>query len=360
MATPQDEPAYDPQRTGSWLVCTACGTQFPTADARVVTTCRICDDPRQFTPRSGQAFTTLDALRSEPQQHTNVFTPFPTDSSGGSDHFISITTEPKFAIGQRAVLIKNPRGVKGGGNVLWDCVTLLDDDTVTRINELGGLRAIVISHPHYYSTHVEWARAFRCPVYLAAEDKEWLVQSSAWQRFIEGTEFDVPPGDGSGESANDDLGAGGTGGPVVKVLKPGGHFPGSLVVLHRGRLLIADTLVTTPAGLGSWDTDALGDPRPLQSPAAAASRDPPTSRPPGMNSFSFMWSIPNMIPLTPDEIAKMWAVLKGHEFRSTHGAFVGVDIDGGSAAEMRTRVLESMQIQIRHMGHEGHAMLKQT
>ncbi|KAH7018516.1 metallo-beta-lactamase family protein [Microdochium trichocladiopsis] len=332
MASSQQEPAYDPQRTGSWLVCTACGTQFPTADPKAVTTCRICDDPRQFTPRTGQAFTTLDTLR---QKHKNTFTPFPSD-----DRFTSISSEPKFAIGQRAILVKTPHG-----NVLWDCITVLDDETIKRIKDLGGLKAIVISHPHYYSTHVEWACAFQCPVYLAAEDKEWTVQTSTWQNFITETEFNVPL-KGTGSSDGDE----------VKVLKLGGHFPGSFVTLYDKRLLIADTLVTTPAGLGNWDTDALGEPRPLTDRAA---RDPPNRRPLGMNSFSFMWSIPNMIPLSADEIAKMWAVLGKHEFRSTHGAFVGVDVEA-EVTEMRRRVLESMQIQIRYMGYVEHAMLTEN
>lgn len=43
-----------------------------------------------------------------------------------------IGTEPKFAIGQRALLVKTPRG-----NVLWDCLSLIDDDTVKAINDLG-------------------------------------------------------------------------------------------------------------------------------------------------------------------------------------------------------------------------------
>ncbi|KAI1333886.1 beta-lactamase-like protein [Xylariaceae sp. FL0016] len=311
------KPAYDPKRTGSWLVCTACGTQFPTSSAQDVTTCFICDDPRQFTPPAGQSFTTLDALRTS---HKNVWTPFPD----GDDRFVSVATEPKVAIGQRAILIKTPRG-----NVLWDCVTLLDEETVGKINDLGGLKAIVISHPHYYSTHLEWARAFECPVYLAAEDKEWLAQKSSWQRFITETEMNLEI-DGAASG--------------VQVLKLGGHFPGSLVVLYEGRLLIADTLVTTPAGLGSWDTDAVGTAR---------------ERPRGMNSFSFLWSIPNMIPLAPDDVWNMWRILKKYEFKSTHGAFVTMDIVK-TEKEMKQRVLESMKIQIKYSGFGDHAMLKES
>lgn len=206
---------------------------------------------------------------------------------------------------------------------------MLDDETVNRIRALGGLRAIVVSHPHYYSTHVEWARAFNCPVYLAAEDKEWLVQSSPLQVFISQDEFDLPiEGKRSG----------------VTVLKLGGHFPGSLVTLYNGRLLVADTLLTTPAGLGNWEADALGNAR---------------SRPRGMNSYSFMWSIPNFIPLAPAELERMWALLKTKTFRSTHGAFLNTDIMKDEP-EMRCRVLESMQIQIRRMGHEGHPLLSEA
>lgn len=128
------------------------------------------------------------------------------------------------------------------------------------------------------------------------------------------------------------------------VLKLGGHFPGSLVLLFDGRLLIADTLVTTPSGLGSWEKDASG----------AARMEGHLGRPQGMNSFVFMWSIPNMIPLPPDEIAAMWKVLEKHEFRSTHGAFMGQDIEDN---EIKKRVLESMQIQVRGMGWHDHQML---
>ncbi|KAI0121226.1 metallo-beta-lactamase family protein [Xylariales sp. AK1849] len=308
--------SVDPKRTGSWLVCTACGTHFPTADKEEVRSCFICDDPRQFTPQTGQSFTTLDQIRSD---HKNTWTPFP-----GDDDFISIVTEPKFGIGQRAVFVKTPKG-----NILWDCITLIDDDTIRKIKGMGGLKAIVISHPHYYSTHVEWARAFDCPVYLAAEDREWTAQTSSHQVFVSETELELRLGE-EGEPSG------------VQVLKLGGHFPGSFVALYKKRLLIADTLLTTPAGLGSWETDALGDSR---------------SRPKGMNSFSFMWSIPNMIPLAPGELERMWSILKKYEFRSTHGAFLKTDVMK-TEAEMKQRVLESMQIQIKYMGYGNHAMLQ--
>ena len=45
----------------------------------------------------------------------------------GDERFWSIWTEPKFGIGQRAILIKTPLG-----NVLWDCITFIDAETVAQ------------------------------------------------------------------------------------------------------------------------------------------------------------------------------------------------------------------------------------
>lgn len=303
----KDGRTYDGHATDAWLVCTACGTQFPTADRSALPSCLICDDPRQFTPPSGQAFATMAALR---RRHRNVFHP----AAGGDGRLTSIVTEPKLAIGQRAILVRTP-----AGNILWDCLTLVDAATVDHIRALGGLRAIVISHPHYFSSHVEWADAFGCPVYLRGEDRAWAVQQSPRQVFLDGAavhDVVVLGGDSSG----------------AKAIRLGGHFPGSQVLLFDGHLLVADTLVTTPAGLGGWAADALGQPR---------------RRPAGMNSFAFMWSIPNMIPLSGDDVFAMWDTLKHHDFTSTHGAFVGLDI---CADDLKQRVLESMKIQTRFGG----------
>ena len=33
---------------------------------------------------------------------------------------------------------------------------MLDSATIALINGLGGLKAIAISHPHFYTTMVEW------------------------------------------------------------------------------------------------------------------------------------------------------------------------------------------------------------
>src|ERR1700757_1389720 len=63
---------------------------------------------------------------------------------------LGLCTVPEFAIGQRALFLRTP-----SFNVLWDCISLIDVATVEIIKALGGIHAIAISHPHYYSSMVE-------------------------------------------------------------------------------------------------------------------------------------------------------------------------------------------------------------
>lgn len=103
----------------------------------------------------------------------------------------SITTTPKFAIGQRCILLETP-----AGNVLWDCITYLDEETVKVIKSKGGLKAIVISHPHYYTTHLDWAKTFDCPVYFSADDEEWACRSddAGLRKLIKGVTEEIVDG----------------------------------------------------------------------------------------------------------------------------------------------------------------------
>jgi hypothetical protein len=113
---------------------------------------RPCGSERQYVPPGGQSWTTLAALGA---RH---FNPYRQQEPG----MIGIGTQPPFAIGQRALLVCKPEG-----NVLWDCIAMLDPASITLINGLGGLKAIGISHPHFYTTMVEWSRAFGgIPIYL--------------------------------------------------------------------------------------------------------------------------------------------------------------------------------------------------
>src|SRR6187402_1445353 len=117
-------------------LCTACGTSYPDA-AEPPARCPICDDERQFVPTGGQGWTTRPALAARHRNSWQLHRP----------GLFSIQTEPHFAIGQRAFLLRTP-----AGNVLWDCLALLDGATEALVRALGGLSAIAISHPHYYTT----------------------------------------------------------------------------------------------------------------------------------------------------------------------------------------------------------------
>ncbi|EME79468.1 uncharacterized protein MYCFIDRAFT_35041 [Pseudocercospora fijiensis CIRAD86] len=295
------------------LICVACGTQFDIPASSPPKGCRICDDPRQFIPPTGQTWTNLSAMRHGKTYH-NVIQPEKFDP-----RMTSIFTSPKFAIGQRCILLETP-----GGNVLWDCITYLDQETVDFITSKGGLHAIVISHPHYYTTHLDWAKTFDCPVVVSEEDVEWVNRGDpdGRRKMI-----------GTGRIEEEILGGGSGRRDVVKAIKVGGHFPGSLCLLWEEKLMVADTLVTTPSGLYHVD------------------------RPPGTNSYVFMWSIPNMIPLPPDVIHEMWKRLKPYDFTSTHGAFAGIDVRDQN---VKARVLESMKIQVSSAGWKDVAILKET
>src|SRR5204862_245360 len=62
--------------------------------------------------------------------------------------------------------------------LLWDGVTLLDDAVAAAVEATGGLRAIAISHPHYYTAMVDWAERFDVPILLHAEDAEHVMRPS--------------------------------------------------------------------------------------------------------------------------------------------------------------------------------------
>jgi len=195
------------------FICTTCATQFAESPVPPAA-CPICDDERQYVGWDGQQWTTLEALREK--HHTLIKEEEPGLSGIG--------TEPAFAINQRALLIKS-----SGGNVLWDCIPLLDDATVEAVQADGGISAIAISHPHYYSSMVEWSAAFGgAPIYLHAADRAWVMRPDPAIHFWEG---DTHP-------FHDNL----------TLIRCGGHFEGG-TVLHwpagaagRGALLTGDTI----------------------------------------------------------------------------------------------------------------------
>ena len=126
------------------FICSTCGTQYSPSEAPPGV-CLICTDERQFIPASGQSWTTLEWIR---KAYSNKYRRLATGLT-------TIETTPAFGIAQRAILARTP-----SDNVLWDCIALIDDATVDLLTGLGGVAAIAISHPHYYTTMVEWSHAF--------------------------------------------------------------------------------------------------------------------------------------------------------------------------------------------------------
>jgi len=240
------------------FICTACGMQYPPSESPP-RHCTICEDERQFVPPGGQTWTTLAALAAS---HFN----------GWRQHapgVIGIGTQPTFAIGQRALLISTP-----AGNVLWDCISMLDAATVALIKSLGGLTAIGISHPHFYTTLVEWSRAFGdVPVYLHAADRQWVMRPDPCITFWEGETLELLPG--------------------VTLIRCGGHFPGGSV-LH-------------------WAKGAGGRGLLCASDMATVTTD--------RKFLSFMRSYPNLSPLSVKQVAAIGAALEPWAFDAIYSHF---------------------------------------
>lgn len=138
------------------FICECCNVQYAPAKAPPPGDCPVCADERQFVKPGGQAWTTLSKLSGS---HRNSFLRM-------EPHIMAIGTEPKSGIGQRALLVSTEEG-----NLLWDCIALLDAATVDIVKALGGVKAIAISHPHYYSTMIEWSRTFDAPIYIHIKDR---------------------------------------------------------------------------------------------------------------------------------------------------------------------------------------------
>src|SRR3712207_5915830 len=196
-------------------VCVACGTQFADSSAPPGE-CPICRDPRQYVPAAGQRWTTLAELAADRRNEIRE-----------EGDLVGIGTAPSFAIGQRALLVP-----LGGSNLLWDCVTLLDDATADDVERRGGLAGIAISHPHYYSGMVEWAHRFGCAIHLHADDERWMMRPDDAVELWRGETKDL--GDG------------------LTLIRCGGHFAGG-TVLHwadgaggRGALLSGDIVQVIP------------------------------------------------------------------------------------------------------------------
>jgi glyoxylase-like metal-dependent hydrolase (beta-lactamase superfamily II) len=234
-------------------VCGACGTQYPES-AEPPAACPICEDPRQYVPHDeGQVWLTYEEVIDGHEADVR------------EDHgILGIGSTPSFAIGQRALLVKS-----AAGNVLWDCIPYLGEALQKRIAAEGGLAAIAISHPHYYSAMVEWAHAFGCPIYVHEAERKWVMRPDVSLRFWNGETYDLGGG--------------------LTLIRCGGHYEGAQVLHWQAqRALLAGDVVQVI---------------------------------PDRRYVSFMYSYPNLIPLPPSKVEAIAAALAPFEFDTIYGAW---------------------------------------
>jgi glyoxylase-like metal-dependent hydrolase (beta-lactamase superfamily II) len=243
---------------GTAYICETCGVQFAESEFPP-SQCPICEDFRQYIGLDGQRWTELRELRRSHQNEIAEIAP----------GVLSIHSQPKFAIGQRALVIRTP-----GFNVLWDCVSLIDDKTIAAVRDFGGISAIAISHPHYYSTMVEWSEAFgNAPVFLHEADRRWVMRASD---RIEFWSRETHP-------LSDSL----------TLIRCGGHFEGAQVLHSKaGMLFTGDVIQVCPDR--RW--------------------------------VSFMRSYPNYIPLPAGVVRSIVRAIEPFEFDRLYGAWPKYEI----------------------------------
>lgn len=117
--------------------------------------------------------------------------------------------------------------------------------------------------------------------------------------------------------------------PGVTAIIAGGHFDGSMMLhvtkpaLEVPSMFHADTIQNTPTG------------------------DQPNPTRPGIPSFTFMWSVPNMLPMPPDKVLGIWQSMKGFEFKTAYGVLRTLR-EKGLRRSLPQRVLDSAKIFVKH------------
>lgn len=233
------------------FICMTCGVQYGETEAQPEH-CLICEDERQYIGKDGQRWTTLSEMQKNYQNRVEDIDP----------NITGIGTTPGFAIGQRALLVQTPNG-----NVLWDCLSLIDDATVEAIRSRGGISAIAVSHPHTVGSLVEYSHAFgNAPIYWHADNREWAMRPDPAFEFWDGEACQLMEG--------------------LTLVRCGGHYPGS-TVLHwadgadgKGALLTGDTIYVVQ----------------------------------DRRFVSFMYSYPNLIPLNAKTVERIVHSVDPYEF----------------------------------------------
>lgn len=253
--------------SANWL-CAACGVEYPEAESPP-DTCPICQDERQYVPRGGQSWTSLQRLAADG---------YSVRIGKVEPDLYGISAVPQVGIGQRGLLLRTP-----DGNLLWDPPGFVDEAGAEAVRSLGGARYIATSHPHMFGAQLSWASALGGAQVLVSEPHiSWLQRTGPlvqpWR-----SELEIFPG--------------------LTLRAVGGHFAGSAVAHWdagaggRGAVLAGDTVFPNPNG----------------------------------TSVSFLRSFPNQIPLSAAVVARVTATLTERRFAHLYGNlgnFVDGDADG--------------------------------
>jgi glyoxylase-like metal-dependent hydrolase (beta-lactamase superfamily II) len=265
------------------FICLTCGNQYVDTQAPPPA-CPTCEDERQYVRPDGQAWTTLTEMEADYRNRLKQLEPGLTQ----------IVTEPKFAIGQRALLVQGP-----DGNVLWDCLSHIDGETAAAVETLGGISALAMSHPHMFGSMIEWSEAFgNAPILLHASYRDWVRRPDPAIRFWDGDRLDLDEG--------------------VSLHRCGGHFEGSTALLWPagadgyGALLTSDTLHVTQ------DRRHVG----------------------------FMYSFPNYIPLSPSTVDAIVDRVMPLAFDRIYSHFSNLEIPTGGKEAIR-RSAERHKLAVR-------------
>lgn len=250
--------------TEPFSLCATCGVEHthPLPDV-----CAICNDERQYLPPDGvQRWSTMDELQWDRKVTIAEIEP----------GLHGVTIEPKVGIGHRALLVRTRHG-----NLLWDPPGYIDDSVVRQVEELGGVRWIAASHPHMFGAQLEWSEAFEnAPVLANAHDQEWIARPGDAITFWD-DENELAPG--------------------LRIVRLGGHFPGSAVALWQaqdgaGVMLSSDTIF--PVERKGWVT--------------------------------FLRSYPNRLPLSAGTVQRIADQVEGLDFDRLYGNFPNQPITVGA------------------------------
>jgi hypothetical protein len=169
--------------------------------------------------------------------------------------------------------------------VMWDCSPLATPAAIERVKSFGGLKAIAVSHPHYYGAVADWSEAFGgVPVYLHGDDRAFVTRPYR----------SIVPWEGESLRLSDD----------IALLRCGGHFAGG-TILH-------------------WCAAAEGRGALFAGDVVQVAMD--------RRSVSFMYSYPNYIPLNAAAVRHIAKIVEPLAFDRIHGAWWGRNIESGAKA----------------------------